>query len=349
LVYADSRVEDQLLRIPQPAAAGYRFQWQNAGTLESNTIEASITANILRTRNTSLNLGVVFDRTNQEITEFIPPPFRGGVNNYFYFREGEVLGAMYGDLFLTSPDQLLAGLDASQFQVNDDGYLVWVGAGNAFTDGISKQLWGTTADFTTTNCGGRAYKWGFPIVFQDEECDPFAKIGDVLPDFNLGFNSVFRWKGFTAYMLWNAQIGGDIYNATAQWAHRDDRHRNQDQAGKPDELKKTANYMQALYNVNATNSNFVEVGSYVKLREVSLEYSFNRQQLNKLFGNTLHRIAIGFTGRNLITFTDYSGFDPETGDTESNNAVGGDASLFRVDDFNYPNFRTFTGRLTIEF
>ena len=93
----------------------------------------------------------------------------------------------------------------------------------------------------------------------------------------------------------------------------------------------------------------VEDGSYVKLREVSLEYSFNRQQLNKLFGNTLHRIAFGLTGRNLLTFTDYSGFDPETGDTEQNSAVGGDASLFRVDDFNYPNFRSFTGRLTIEF
>ena len=354
LVYADSRVEDQLLRIPQPAAVGYSNQWQNAGTLESNTFEASVTASVIRTRDMSLNLGFVFDRTRQEITEFIPPPFLGGPNNTFYFREGEQLGAMYGDLFITDLGQLPTGIDASQFQVNDEGYVVWVGSGNAYTEGITKTLWGTTSPDFTTPCGSADYKWGFPIKFVDErpgpqECAEFTQIGNVLPDFNLGFNSTLRWKGLTAYMLWNAQIGGDIYNATAQWAHRDNQHRNQDQAGKSDQLKKTNNYNQALYNVNAENSSFVEDGTYLKLREVSIEYSFNRSQLSKLFGNKLHRIAIGLTGRNLLTFTDYSGFDPETGDTERNNQVGGDASLFRVDDFNYPTFRSFTGRLTIEF
>ncbi|MFQ5571488.1 MAG: SusC/RagA family TonB-linked outer membrane protein [Rhodothermales bacterium] len=349
LVYADSKVEDQLLLIPQPAAVGFSGQWQNAGTLESNTIEASVNATVLSTRDMSLNLGFVFDRTDQTITEFTPPPFRGGPGSRFYIREGEVLGAMYGDLFLSSLSQLPEGVDASQFQVNDDGYVVFVGAGNTFQDGISKSLWGTDSPDFTTPCGTTSYEWGMPILFDNEDCTAFAQIGNTLPDFNLGFNSTFRWKGFTAYMLWNAQIGGDIYNATAQWAYRDDRHRDQDQAGKPDGLKKTANYMQALYHANGTNSHFVEDGDYVKLRELSVEYSFNRAQLTKVFGNALHRIAIGVTGRNLITITNYSGFDPETGDTGGGRNVGGDASLFRVDDFNYPNFRSFTGRITIEF
>lgn len=353
LVYADSKVEDQLLRIPQPAAVGYSYRWENAGTLVSNTFEASLNASVFRTRNMSLNFGVIFDRTRQEITEFRPPPFLGGTRN-FYFREGEVFGHMYGDLFITDLGQLPTGIDQSQFQVNDDGYVVWVGSGNAYTDGISKGLWETSSPAFDTPCGSRTFTWGFPIKFVDEAeglqyCSNFTKIGSMLPDYNLGFNSTFRWKGFTAYVLWNAQIGGDIYNATAQWGYRDDRHRAQDQAGKPDELKKTANYMQYLYNVNAENSYFVEDGTYLKLRELSVEYSFNRQQLNSVFGNRLHRVAIGVTGRNLLTFTGYSGFDPETGDTGQGNAVGGDASLFRVDNFSYPNFRTFTGRITIEF
>ena len=151
-------------------------------------------------------------------------------------------------------------------------------------------------------------------------------------------------------MLWNAQVGGDIYNATAQWSYRDDRHRDQDQAGKSDGLKKTANYMQALYRANGNNNWFVEDGSYVKLREFTVEYSLNRQQLNKLSaGLGLHRVALSISGRNLITITDYSGFDPETGRTSSGSQVGGDATLYRVDQFRYPNFRNITGRLTIEF
>ena len=316
-------------------------------------IEASINANALRSRTMSLKLGLVFDRTRQEITEFSPPPFRGGPKSLFYIREGEVMGAMYGDLFITELSQLPSGIDQSQFQVNDEGYVVWVGSGNAYTDGISKALWETKSPAMATPCGEVSYTWGFPIKFVNESgpqaCLNFAQIGNVLPDYNLGFHATFRYKGLTAYMLWNAQIGGDIYNGTAQSAFQNDRHRDQDQAGKPDALKKTATYMQQFFNANGNNNYYVEDGTYLKLREVSLEYSVNRAQLSKWFGNTLHRVSVGVSGRNLLTFTGYSGFDPETGKAFSENAVGGDASLFRVDNFNYPNFRTFTGRLTIEF
>ncbi len=355
LVYADSKVEDQLLLIPQPAAVGYSGQWQNAGTLESNTFEATINSTVLRTRNTSLNLGFIFDRTRQEITEFEPAAFRAGPKSLFYIREGEVLGAMYGDKFITDLSDLAPGVDASQFQVDDQGFVVFVGSGNTFMDGISKDLWGTSADYETTACGGGgpnsgSVGWGMPVLFEAEDCTAFAKIGETVPDFNLGFNATLRYKGFTAYMLWNAQVGGDIYNATAQWSYRDDRHRDQDQAGKSDGLKKTANYMQALYRANGNNNWFVEDGSYVKLREFTVEYSLNRQQLNKLSaGLGLHRVAFSVSGRNLITITDYSGFDPETGRTSSGSNVGGDATLYRVDQFRYPNFRNITGRLTIEF
>ncbi len=351
LIYADSRVEDQLLLVPLSASAGYQGQWQNAGTLESNTIEASIRTSLFRNASGSLDIGVVFDRTRQKITEFAPPAFRGGPKNAFYIREGEILGAMYGDKFLTNMDELPLGVSKDQFQVNDHGYVVWVGSDNTYMDGISQSLWGTSSSHMTTPCGDKSYEWGMPILFENEECTAFSRIGNTLPDYNLGINTTLRWRGVTVYMLWNAQIGGDIYNATAQWAYRDDRHRDQDQAGKPDEVKKTANYMQALYHANGTNNHFVEEGDYVKLREFTVEYSLGRERLLRMFGSTLglHRVSFGITGRNLLTFTNYSGFDPETGRTSENATVGGDASLFRVDQFRYPNYRNLTGRVTIEF
>ncbi len=351
LVYARSRVEDQLLLVPLSASTGYSGQWRNAGTLESNTIEASLRTSLFRNASASLDIGVVFDRTRQRIAEFEPPPFRGGPMNAFYIREGEILGAMYGDKFLTDMDELPSGVAKDQFQVNDDGYVVWVGSENAWMDGIAGNLWGTESEAMTTPCGQTAYGWGMPILFENEECVAFARIGNTLPDYNLGLNATVRWRGLTAYMLWNAQIGGNIYNATAQWAYRDNRHRDQDQAGKSDARKKTANYMQALYHVNGANNHFVEDGDYIKLREFTLEYSLDKQRLARLFGNAfgLHRLRLGVTGRNLFTFTKYSGFDPETGRTSANATVGGDASLFRVDQFRYPNFRTVTGRITLDF
>ena len=60
LTYADSKVEDQLLLVPLSASAGYQGQWQNAGTLESNTIEASVRASVFRNASNSLDIGLVF-------------------------------------------------------------------------------------------------------------------------------------------------------------------------------------------------------------------------------------------------------------------------------------------------
>jgi hypothetical protein len=87
----------------------------------------------------------------------------------------------------------------------------------------------------------------------------------------------------------------------------------------------------------------VEDGSFIKFRELSLRYTFNRNMLEPLFGNFIKRVSLSIIGRNLFTFTDYLGYDPEVASSNSEGAV------FRVDDFQYPNYRTFTGAIEIEF
>lgn len=345
LVYADNTIEDQLLQVPLAGYFGFASQWQNAGTLESNTFEATLSTTLLRTRDMSLDVGVTFDRTRQEITEFDTNAFRGGPQTAFYYREGEVLGAMYGAVWATDASELPAGSNASNFQVNDDGYLVAVGSGNNFEEGFSKQLWGTTVEDN-----GTTYRWGLPIKRIEEDGSNFGKIGDVLPDFNIGLPVNFRFKGFNAGMLWNAQIGGDVYNFTNQWSYRDGRAADQDQGGKADGLKKSSDYYEVLYDATAKNTHFVEDGTYIKLRELSVGYTFERAQLVKIFGNLVNRVSINLIGRNLLTITDYSGFDPEVGTTfSSGGGVATDATLYRVDNFSYPNYRTITGKLEIQF
>jgi hypothetical protein len=81
----------------------------------------------------------------------------------------------------------------------------------------------------------------------------------------------------------------------------------------------------------------------VKFRELSLRYTFNRNQLEPLLGNFIKRISLSVIGRNLATFTDYRGYDPEVATSNS------DGVVFRVDAFEYPNYRTFTGAIEIEF
>ncbi len=353
LVYADTKVEDLLLAVPLAGYFGFGSQWRNAGTIESNTIEANFNANILNTRDVGLDLGVIFDRTTQEITEFDANPFQAGPRTLFFFRDGEALGAMYGNLWMTDASELPTGTDASFFDVNDDVYLVAVGQGNTFRSGTGADgvvgtdddLWGSTVDVN-----GTSYDWGRPIKFFDEAEDTDnVQIADAVPDFNIGVNTTLRYKGVNVYMLWGAQVGGDVYNFTKQWSYRDGRAADQDQGGKAEELKKSTAYYEDLYDATARNSHFVEDATYLKLRELSVGYTINRRQLQKWFGNALHQVSISVIGRNLLTFTDYTGFDPEVGDSGTTNNVGGDASLYRVDDFNYPSYRTYRAKLEIQF
>lgn len=339
LTYAKSNVEDQLLNVPLPSYYGYSSQWQNAGKVETETYEATVDATIMQDQNINWSLGATFDMTDQVITEFNLPAYRDGPDSYqaFYLREGETFGAMYGTKWMTSYSQLPSGASRDAFDINDDGYLVYVGAGNTYEDGISENLWGTTG---TVN--GQTYTWGMPIADRTEDGSTFQKIGSVVPDFNLGLNSTFSYKGFTTYMVWDAQIGGDIYNASRQWPYRDNLHGDIDQAGKSNANKKPIQYYAALYNTNAVNSHFVEDGTYLKLRELSLDYTFSSETLRSIFGesagNFLRELSIGVTGRNLLTFTGYSGYDPEV-------LSGG----YRIDNFSYPVYRTFTGKIEFKF
>ena len=174
-------------------------------------------------------------------------------------------------------------------------------------------------------------------------------MGNTTPDFNLSWSNNFRWKNFNLYALLDGEFGAEVYNQTRAYAYRDNRSGDQDQLGKSDALKKNLNYYQVLYNVNANSSHFVEDGTFVKLREASLRYTLDQNTVQNLFGGIgIDGMSLNLIGRNLLTITDYQGYDPEVG-TGAGGSGGGSEAIGRVDNFGYPNFRTFTAALEIIF
>ena len=248
---------------------------------------------------------------------------------------------MRGMRFLKSPGELPASLAAraNEFQVNDDGLLVWVGPNATYRDGVSQQLWGTS-----TTIDGVEYRWGHPVFESDSTGQrAFVNIGDSNPDMNWGLSNSFSFKGLSLYTLLESQVGGDIYSNTRQWSYRDFTHGDYDQRDKAEELSKPIDYYQYIYNVNTTTDWFVEDGSYVKLRELSLRYDIGGNLIDRLVGGAgVERIGLQLIGRNLLTWTNYTGgFNPEVG--------SGDATRLRFDGFGYPNFRSFTGAIEVVF
>src|SRR5207253_3026835 len=86
-------------------------------------------------------------------------------------------------------------------------------------------------------------------------------------------------------------------------------------------------------------SQFIEDGGFVKLREISVGYSLNGEWVDRLFG--LSSIDLRVAGRNLKTWTKYTGIDPET------NLAGAEVGLRGVDYFNNPQTRSFAFTVTL--
>jgi len=288
----------------------------------------------------------------------------GGV---FNVRVGEAIGTFYGTQIATSCAHLPAGMDCSQFAVNDDGLLVWVGAAGSANAGWEtrpvtnaagqvtgqRTWWGTQAPASMA-IRGVMPMWGEPIVGQcvDEvtgETTLYCPLGTTMPDYKLGFSSNFNWRGLQLYGLLESVQGIAVYNQPLQWAVFQSYAGIMDQSGVPEAQQKPVGYYSRLYGVSGLqpSSRFVEDGSFVKLRELAVRYRLGAETLRGVpVVGTFDGLTFSLVGRNLITWTDYDGYDPETG---RGGGGTGSAALARVDGYNYPPFRTFTFGVELNF
>ncbi|MDP2336056.1 MAG: TonB-dependent receptor, partial [Bacteroidota bacterium] len=297
-VYAQSTTDDQFLNVPLLGFLnnGFTRQFQNAGSVESKTLEFSLGANWMNKKDFRWSSNIVFSRIRQQITDLPIAPYvfgdtDGGGQQMFYIKGNETYGSMYGHTWVKSLDQmskqLPTGKTIADYEVNSRGFVVPAGSQGKITEKAIKQL-------------------------DDKGAILFGKIGDGNADFNMGLSNTLNYKGATFYFLLDLKKGGDIYNAKGQWLTRDLRNPEMDMSGVAQSEKKTYDYFLNFYDVNTPNSYWVEDGTYLKLREVALGYTFPLKSLN-VFGGVVKSITAKVVGRNLLTFAGYSGYDPEVG------------------------------------
>jgi len=376
--YAYSTTVDQILSVPLPAAAGFERRWRNAGTLQNKTWELSLNIPIIQSRDFSWSIRGTYERTRTCISALSVPEFNFGTPQQAtgsIFRAkvgcptGEQFGTFYGRTFLTSCGQLPSAFQSAcgpngAFQRNDDGFIVWVGPGNTWRDGINKNLWQTSLPASQAPWGV-GLDWGMLIVSRNTNlAGDQLPIGHALPDFRYSIAQDFRWKRLSVYALLDASIGQDVWNQGRQWSFLDFNSRDQDQRGKSPETAKPLGYnwraappsgagVGGMYDILAPNNISVEDASYAKLREASVSYHVGPI-------NGVGDWDVTVLGRNLFTITHYKGFDPEVGIGEINGFAGtggagaatqnaGAAAINAIDAFTFPNLRTFSIALTTRF
>lgn len=191
-----------------------------------------------------------------------------------------------------------------------------------------------------------AWNYGYP------ESDPKeTNLGNVMPDWTMGINNSFSFKGVSLSFLFDIKKGGVMWNGTkgAMYyfgSHEDTESRGDGAVYVFEGVKASngqANDIKVAKDVNwyfngegsgftGPAGQFVEETDWVRLRELTLSYRLSSNLLKKTFFNSAEIFA---TGRNLWLSTPYTGVDPETSLIGAGNGQG-------LDYFNMPGTKSYT-------
>jgi len=170
--------------------------------------------------------------------------------------------------------------------------------------------------------------------------DDLKKTGDPNPDFTTGMTNTFSYKGFDLSVFLQAVYGNDVFNGTRIYLESGIGEDNQTTTMlrrwmKPGDITDVPRAGDG-----AISSRFIENGSFLRIKNISIGYSFPKTLLRKT-GIKSARIYV--SGQNLFTKTTYSGMDPEV------NYYGNDNIILGTDFFTYPQSRTIMAGLNIGF
>ncbi len=196
------------------------------------------------------------------------------------------------------------------------------------------------------------------IQFQDVNGDgkvdnqDIVQIGDPNPDFTYSFNLKASYKGFDASMLFTGIQGVDVINAAAiplrNYFSVAAFDRNA--VNRYSETNTSSNFPR--YSADDKNANsrisdrYIEDGSYFRMKNLIIGYSFSSNLLNNSFNGTLSKLRVYIQTQNLFTITDYSGLDPEI--RPSYNSFGTIGGL-GIDRGTSPAPKSFLVGLQLEF
>jgi hypothetical protein len=326
-----------------------------------------------------------WDQNRTYITRLdVPEYFNNVTDSNIRFAVGERYGNVYGKQFVQSCSQLPSEFQSrcgpgKEWTANDEGYIVWVGQGNTYQDGVTKNLWQsmtggcivngvvsgtiqgikncqTAGGTVNTPWGQRQVHWGMLTTVRDSNgAEQLRLLGNSMPLWKIGWSHNVQFRRITAYALLDKTFGNHVYNEDRQWSFGDFMTSDAQQNGKSiGDAKPIGYYWRAAapesgagvggtYSVLGPNTISYENGGYVKLREISLSYNIGPVK------HVLGDWSLTAVGRNLYTWTKYTGWDPDQGASGGNSNQIQSGALFAAQSSSYPQIRNFALTLSSRF
>ena len=317
---------DVITTVSVAPSRGFTGTFDNAVDLSSKGIQAQLNIPIFKSRDFNWDFTANFSKARSVIDAV-----KGDVASFtaaagstqLKLIPGQPIGQIFGYKALTSINQLRA-----------DGKTPFLASADQ-------------ANYTIVE-GRVVDKRTKAIYFSDEA----GFIGDPNPKFNMAFINGFTYKDFlTLGFQFDWIYGSHLYNQTKEWMYRDGIHGDFDKPVTIDGVTAayTAYRGSAYYGLgdapngpgnNATKDYFYEEASFLRLRNVSV--GIDIAKVAKL--KTFKRLQLVFTGRNILTATKYTGFDPEINSGPAN------SSFERgIDHSTLPNIRSYQVSLNVGF
>lgn len=327
--------KDLLLAQELAHVTGFDKQYQNVGKIRNKGMEFSISSTNIQTKsftwNTNFNISIIRNELRALESGANYKTTRSGFDSNFTQDDyiaivGSSLGAIYGYEF----DGIY---QSSDFYITPDHKYI-------LKEGI-------TNNTRYTDAGG--LRPGV-VKYKDQNGDGIITtadrtvIGNAIPKWYGGITNTFAWKGIDFSFMFQFNYGNDIYNATRLYATQSRNGRTNMLAEVADRWTETnaSNLVPSTkgYVTNDVYSRFVEDGSFLRLKNVTLGYTLPKKWTQKAY---IKRMRVYATGQNLFCISGYSGYDPEVSTAGNNPMTPG------LDWGAYPKSRVFTFGIDLQF
>ncbi len=324
--YYNDRTDDLLFLKNVALSSGFRNSWVNLGAIENSGWEFSVNSYTIDNANFKwrTNINMALPR-NKVLDLGGDDNVRVGlsttsINNSQLLQVGQPLGQFWGYIIdgIAKPE-VLDPETGEVIRPADDVSLTY--SGKNFGDYLRRDISGPNGE-------------------PDGVIDEYDKviIGNAFPEFYGSISNTFTYKNIELSFLFTGTYGNDIFNANKvkmEWSKMSgNQYATVLEAYDPDtnpdgEIRMVRNSSHGPRGEDA-DTRLIEDGSYLRLDNVVL--SWRMPWLSKA---KIHNAVISFTATNLVTFTNYSGYDPEV-DARSSGALS-----FGHDQFGYPRNRSY--------
>ncbi|MCC7443664.1 MAG: TonB-dependent receptor [Saprospiraceae bacterium] len=329
--------EDIILQAPTAPSLGVpnNFVNKNIGRVKGNGIELTFDAAVLNQGDFKWNSSINFSTLNNKVETLVNG--QDIITNYNIIREGESIRSIYGYTYV--------GVNAA------NGNPIYESYNRDDNNNITETI---LVQGNIANGNYYVYDPANPNEFKTVRSLNALRdkkiLGSVLPTYFGGFDNNFMYKGFDMNIFFRFSGGNKIMNRSrvellSQAFNNNGteilgRWQSPENPGDGQTPKIVLNGDNFINRPDDASTRWVEDGSFVKLQNVSLGYSFPADQMKKLKVNGL-RVYV--QGQNLLTFTKYKGVDPETSTNFSTSTGFGE-------DFNgNPQQRVISGGIKLTF